>query len=69
MATAEHVICEINLIARQFECRGAAGGALATADHVRKFWAPLLKSTLLAEARSHAERLSPIARTAIGLLE
>lgn len=68
MATAQHVTREVNLIARQFECLGADRAAAATADHIRKYWAPLLRSILLAEARGHAERLSPIAREAIDLL-
>lgn len=69
MATAEHVTHEINLIARQFECLGADRAASATAEHIRRFWAPLLRSTLVAEAHCHTERFSPIAQKAIGLLE
>ena len=67
-ATADHVTREANLIARQFECLGADRAADATADHIRRFWAPLLKSRLVVEGRDHAERLSPIARHALAKL-
>lgn len=59
---------EINLIARQFECLGADRAAEATADHIRRFWAPLLRATLFLEASNHRERLSPIARNALAKL-
>jgi len=65
MATAQHVTREINLIAREFECLGVDRAAAATADHIRKYWAPLLRSTLLAEARGQGDRFSPIAKAAI----
>jgi hypothetical protein len=68
MTTAQRVTREINLIARQFECLGAERAAQATADHIRKFWAPLLKTTLLSEANSHRDRFSPAASQAIQLL-
>jgi len=68
MATAQHVTREINLIARQFECQGAEKAAMATADHIKKFWAPLLKSALLNEARINGDLFSPIARNAFAIL-
>jgi hypothetical protein len=68
MKTADRVTRQINLIARNLECLGADEAAVATAEHIRRFWAPLLKSMLLAEARSHGERFSPIARNAVALL-
>ena len=67
-ATAEHVTREVNMIARNLECIGAEAAA-ATADHIRRFWAPLLRSTLFEQAGSHADRFSPIARDAIALLQ
>src|SRR6188768_2649238 len=47
MATAQHVIREANLIARQFECLGPTRAAEATAAHILTFWAPLLRKELL----------------------
>jgi hypothetical protein len=68
-ATAEQVTRDANLIARNLECLGATDAATATADHIRKFWAPLLRSTLLVQARAHGDRFSPIVSDAIALLE
>jgi hypothetical protein len=51
------------------ECLGTRRAAAATADHIEKFWAPLLRATLFEQARSHPERFSPIAGEAIVLLQ
>lgn len=68
MATAEHVIREVNLIARNFECRGRQTAAVATADHISRFWAPSLRVVLLKEGQDSRDRFSSIAREAISLL-
>ena len=65
MRTAEHVTREINLIARNFECLGDKEASAATADHVRRFWAPLLRAELQSVFDTHPERFSAIARNAI----
>jgi formate dehydrogenase subunit delta len=65
METAKHVTREINLIARNFECLGHALASLATAEHIRRFWAPLLKAELATAAAAHPDRFSPIALDAI----
>jgi hypothetical protein len=67
-ATAEQVTRDANLIARNLECLGAKSAAAATADHIRKFWAPLLRATLFEQAHAHPERFSPITGEAILLL-
>lgn len=68
-ATADQVTRDANLIARNLECLGARTAAAATADHIAKFWAPLLRATLFEQARSHPERFSAIAGEAIQLLQ
>jgi hypothetical protein len=68
-ATADQVTRDANLIARNLECLGTRRAAAATADHIEKFWAPLLRATLFEQARSHPERFSPIAGEAIVLLQ
>lgn len=68
MATAEHVIREVNLIARNFECWGRQAAAVATADHISHFWAPSMRAALLNENQNPRDRFSPIAREAISLL-
>jgi hypothetical protein len=68
VATRDHVTYEINQIGRNFECFGQQAAALATADHIRLFWAPFLKKALARESRTHPEAFSPIASKAIALL-
>ena len=69
METAHRVTREINLIARNLECLGNERASEATADHVRRFWAPLLKAELASAFGAHPNRFSPIARQAIAALE
>ena len=69
MTTAERVIREANLIARNFECLGHERAMAATADHVARFWAPSLKQRLFSEAAAHRERFSSIALDAIASLQ
>lgn len=68
MTTAERVVREANLIAREFAVLGSDRAISATVDHIRKFWAPLLRTTLLAEATAHREKFSPIAIGAVDRL-
>jgi hypothetical protein len=68
METAKRVVREANLIARQFHHLGTELAARATAQHMRRFWAPLLRTVLLNELREHGDRFSPAARQAAGLL-
>ena len=65
MKTADRVTREINLIARNLECLGPMEAIAATADHVRRFWAPLLRAELQSVFDEHPERFSPIAREAV----
>ena len=67
-ATADQVTRDANLIARNLACHGAGQAAAETAEHIRRFWAPRLRSTLLEQARAHPERFSPITCEAIAAL-
>jgi formate dehydrogenase subunit delta len=66
--TARRVTREANLIARNFACLGASAAAAATAAHIQRFWAPQLRATLLAQARSHPARFSSIASDAVAMM-
>lgn len=67
-ATGHHVTYEANQIGRNFACLGDKAAAAATADHISRFWAPLLKQALLHEADMHPAAFSAIASEAIALL-
>lgn len=68
-ATAERVTREANLIARNLACHGDGVAAAETAEHVRRFWPPLLRATLLEQARAHPDHFCEIAGRAIAMLE
>jgi hypothetical protein len=68
-ATGRHVTYEINQIGRNFGWLGQHAAAAATADHVERFWAPLLRQALRDEALLRPACLSPIAHEAITLLD
>ncbi len=68
MATGEHVVYKANQIARNMAYMGQRQAAAATADHLRKFWAPYLRSVLLDEYSANQNAFSPTARQAILLL-
>jgi len=68
MATAEHVVYQANQIARNLACIDPRNAAAATADHLRKFWAPYLRSVLLVEYSANQNAFSPTVRQAIRLL-
>jgi predicted nucleic acid-binding Zn ribbon protein len=68
METVKHVTREINLIARNLACLGEDAASQATAEHVRRFWAPLLRTELASAVAAHPERFSTIAHAAIALL-
>lgn len=69
METANRITRDINQIARNFARLGEEPASLATADHVRRFWAPLLKAELASAFGTQPGRFSPIARRAIEAIE
>lgn len=55
-----------NRIARNFAARGEAAAIAATAQHLRDFWDPRMKSTILAADKTD---LGPITRAALASLQ
>jgi formate dehydrogenase subunit delta len=58
-----------NDIARQFTSLPTTAAAEAIADHLRRFWAPPMRSKLSALARTEAAGLHPLLRAAIDIVE
>jgi formate dehydrogenase subunit delta len=52
-------------IGKNFAAIGHDHAALATAEHIKKYWDPRMKAAIFADDHSH---LSPIARAAVDLL-
>lgn len=59
---ANHLTYMANQIARNLAAQGNETAIAATAQHIRDFWDPRMKATILAHDRSS---LDPIARAAI----
>jgi formate dehydrogenase subunit delta len=62
----EKLVYMANQIGRFFAHEGSEKGAEATADHIRKFWDPRMRSTILAHLDdAETAALDPIAREAL----
>jgi len=58
-----------NQIARFFASRPEEQAVAGTADHIRLFWDPRMRSQILAHLAAGGEGLDPIARAAIARLK
>ena len=65
MRQADKLIRMANQIALNMAAQGEAQAAAATADHIRRFWDPRMKTAILAYAAEDGSALSPIARAAV----
>ncbi len=61
----ERLVYMANQIARNFEIRGPAAAAAATADHIASFWDPRMKQGILDHLSANQGGLSAIAHAAI----
>lgn len=57
-----------NEIARNLRSQPGDQAVAATADHIRSFWTPGMRASLIAHARSGGEGLDPIASQALQAL-
>ena len=63
----ERLIYMANQIARFFAAQGDAAAA-GVADHLRAFWAPVMRAEIIAWVQRGGAGLSPIAEAAVRLL-
>jgi formate dehydrogenase subunit delta len=68
MSTDEKLIYMANQIAAFFAAQGEARAVPAIADHLRKFWTPGMRQTIVKLAEAEATRLDANARQAVDLL-
>jgi formate dehydrogenase subunit delta len=54
-----------NQIAKFFVSQGPEQAAAGTADHIRKFWDPRMRSEIFAHVKAGGAGLDPVARAAI----
>jgi formate dehydrogenase subunit delta len=68
MSTDERLAYMLNQIARNFEALGHDRAAAATADHVKSFWDPRMRSRIHELAKAGAVKLGDTADAALHLL-
>jgi len=66
----KHLIKMINQISENL-ARGENKelDAARTADHLKRFWAPLMREKIVGYAASDKDKLSPVSKNAIALLQ
>lgn len=69
MSNDERLVYMLNQIARNFDAIGHDAASAATADHVRSFWDPRMKSRIYTLAAARPSALSPAAAAALTILE
>jgi len=65
MSPDEKLAYMANQIARNFQAQGKDAAVAATAQHIRQFWDPRMRSGIAALLSSGRIELSPIARAAL----
>lgn len=61
----EKLVYMVNQIAKNLATQGEAAAAKATADHLKKFWDPRMRTRILAHLAAGGAGLEPAARAAI----
>lgn len=61
----ERLVYMANQIARNFLVEGEAQAVLATAEHLKKFWDPRMKSRILLALREGNANLLPVTKLAL----
>jgi formate dehydrogenase subunit delta len=54
-----------NQIGKFFSSQGQEQAAAGTADHIKKFWDPRMRSAIIAHLKAGGAGLDPVARVAI----
>jgi|KBSSwiStaDraftv2_1062776.scaffolds.fasta_scaffold15926_2 formate dehydrogenase subunit delta len=67
--STERLVSMANQIARFFEAQPDGRAAEQTANHLRSFWDPRMRSDLITHARTGGSGLGPTATAAAALLE
>ena len=64
-AQDERLVYMANQIARNFMVEGEAQAVAATAEHLKKFWDPRMKSRILMALREGNANLLPVTKLAL----
>jgi formate dehydrogenase subunit delta len=67
--TLDKLVYMANQISKFFASQGQEQAAAGTADHIKKFWDPRMRSAIFAHLKAGGAGLDPVARTAIERLQ
>jgi formate dehydrogenase subunit delta len=67
--TLDKLVYMANQISKFFASQGQEQAAAGTADHIKKFWDPRMRSAIIAHLKAGGAGLDPVARTAIERLQ
>jgi len=65
MSSPDKLIYMANQIAKFFESQGREKAVAGTADHLKKFWDPRMRSQIVAHVKAGGSGLDPVALKAI----
>jgi len=65
MSHDEKLVYMANQIAKYFASQGQAQAVFGTADHIKKFWDPRMRTAIFAHLEAGGAGLDPVARRAI----
>jgi formate dehydrogenase subunit delta len=64
----EKLVTNANQIGAFFKAQGEREAPAAIADHLRKFWDPVMRADILAHVERGGEGLDPLVRKGVALL-
>jgi formate dehydrogenase subunit delta len=64
-SSPDKLIYMANQIAKFFESQGQEKAVAGTADHLKKFWDPRMRTQIVAHVKAGGSGLDPVARQAI----
>jgi formate dehydrogenase subunit delta len=68
MSSLDRLVYMANQIGKFFVSQGESEAVAGTADHLRKFWDPRMRATILDHVAKGGEGLDPVARKAVDQL-
>ena len=66
---SDKLVYMANQIGRAFRTQGEEADVKGTAEHIRKFWDPRMRATILQHLASGGAGLDPVARQAVEKLQ
>jgi formate dehydrogenase subunit delta len=67
--TPDKLVYMANQIGKFFRSRGEEAGVKSTAEHLKKFWDPRMRASILQHLANGGNGLDPIARQAVERLQ